>query len=71
MAPPHPLHKYVDGHTQGDNVKVSHDSRSYGPVPYALITGRVWLQVMGQGWAWGGGRIAAALRRSHRTLLLV
>ena len=34
---------------QGDNVKVSHDSRSFGPVPYALITGRVWLQVE-MGW---------------------
>ena len=30
---------------QGDNVGMSKDSRSYGPVPYALITGRVWMQV--------------------------
>lgn len=29
----------------GDNAPVSHDSRSYGPVPYALITGRVFAQV--------------------------
>ena len=30
---------------QGDNAAVSTDSRSFGPVPYALITGRVWMQV--------------------------
>ena len=30
---------------QGDNVGLSNDSRSFGPVPYALITGRVWMQV--------------------------
>lgn len=29
----------------GDNAPVSYDSRSYGPVPYALITGRVFAQV--------------------------
>uniref|UniRef100_A0A4W5N872 Peptidase S26 domain-containing protein n=1 Tax=Hucho hucho TaxID=62062 RepID=A0A4W5N872_9TELE len=30
---------------EGDNLSNSADSRSYGPVPYALIRGRVCLKV--------------------------
>ncbi|XP_043914898.1 mitochondrial inner membrane protease subunit 1 [Protopterus annectens] len=40
--------KYVSkGHVwlEGDNLENSTDSRSYGPVPYALIRGRVCLKI--------------------------
>uniref|UniRef100_A0A3Q4BLC7 Mitochondrial inner membrane protease subunit n=1 Tax=Mola mola TaxID=94237 RepID=A0A3Q4BLC7_MOLML len=43
-------HTYVPkGHVwlEGDNLRNSSDSRSYGPVPYALIRGRVCLKVTG------------------------
>lgn len=30
---------------EGDNVYASRDSRHYGPVPYGLIQGRVFLRV--------------------------
>jgi hypothetical protein len=30
---------------QGDNLLLSRDSREYGPVPLALVKGRVLLQV--------------------------
>lgn len=30
---------------EGDNSLNSQDSRYYGPVPYALLVGRAWLQV--------------------------
>ncbi|XP_051506604.1 mitochondrial inner membrane protease subunit 1-like isoform X1 [Myxocyprinus asiaticus] len=42
-------HSYVPrGHIwlEGDNLRNSTDSRSYGPIPYALIRGRVCLKVM-------------------------
>ncbi|XP_075880006.1 mitochondrial inner membrane protease subunit 1 [Nelusetta ayraudi] len=41
-------HTYVPkGHVwlEGDNLRNSNDSRSYGPVPYALIRGRVCLKI--------------------------
>ncbi|XP_062869218.1 mitochondrial inner membrane protease subunit 1 [Trichomycterus rosablanca] len=41
-------HTFVPrGHVwlEGDNLGNSTDSRSYGPVPYALIRGRVWYKV--------------------------
>ncbi|XP_031702615.1 mitochondrial inner membrane protease subunit 1 isoform X3 [Anarrhichthys ocellatus] len=41
-------HTYVPkGHVwlEGDNLRNSNDSRSYGPVPYALIRGRVSLKL--------------------------
>ncbi|KAL4641993.1 mitochondrial inner membrane protease subunit 1-like [Arapaima gigas] len=41
-------HTYVPkGHVwlEGDNLRNSTDSRTYGPVPYALIRGRVWLKL--------------------------
>ncbi|CAL8353250.1 unnamed protein product [Merluccius merluccius] len=41
-------HTYVPlGHVwlEGDNLKNSSDSRSYGPVPYALIRGRVCMKL--------------------------
>uniref|UniRef100_A0A8C7R6E7 Mitochondrial inner membrane protease subunit n=2 Tax=Oncorhynchus mykiss TaxID=8022 RepID=A0A8C7R6E7_ONCMY len=41
-------HQYVPkGHVwlEGDNLRNSTDSRSYGPVPYALIRGRVCLKL--------------------------
>ncbi|XP_052006541.1 mitochondrial inner membrane protease subunit 1-like isoform X1 [Xyrauchen texanus] len=42
-------HSYVPrGHIwlEGDNLRNSTDSRSYGPIPYALIRGRVCFKVM-------------------------
>lgn len=45
---PHHSSRYVPlGHVwlEGDNAANSTDSRSYGPVPYALIRGRVCLKV--------------------------
>ncbi|KAM4720997.1 mitochondrial inner membrane protease subunit 1 isoform 1-T2 [Rhinophrynus dorsalis] len=41
-------HTYVPkGHVwlEGDNLKNSTDSRSYGPIPYALIRGRICLRI--------------------------
>ncbi|XP_068597971.1 mitochondrial inner membrane protease subunit 1 isoform X2 [Brachionichthys hirsutus] len=41
-------HTYVPkGHAwlEGDNLRNSNDSRSYGPIPYALIRGRVCLKL--------------------------
>ncbi|XP_067850307.1 mitochondrial inner membrane protease subunit 1 isoform X2 [Heptranchias perlo] len=41
-------HRYVPkGHVwlEGDNLQNSTDSRNYGPVPYALIRGRVCLKI--------------------------
>uniref|UniRef100_K3X7G5 Mitochondrial inner membrane protease subunit n=1 Tax=Globisporangium ultimum (strain ATCC 200006 / CBS 805.95 / DAOM BR144) TaxID=431595 RepID=K3X7G5_GLOUD len=44
------FHKIPKGHVwlEGDNKHDSHDSRYYGPVPYALIQGRVVMRI----WPW-------------------
>ncbi|KAI9142441.1 mitochondrial inner membrane protease subunit 1 [Paraphysoderma sedebokerense] len=44
---PNEFAKIPLGHVwlQGDNLTNSQDSRSYGPVPLALITGKVWFRI--------------------------
>ena len=37
---------------QGDNTLNSTDSRHYGPVPYALLEGRVFVRVSLVTWYW-------------------
>ncbi|XP_075910476.1 mitochondrial inner membrane protease subunit 1-like [Petromyzon marinus] len=52
---PHHSSRYVPlGHVwlEGDNAANSTDSRSYGPVPYALIRGRVCLKVPSSSLKW-------------------
>jgi hypothetical protein len=40
------LHRFHPHHPlQGDNFSNSTDSRHYGPVPYAMLRGRVFLKV--------------------------
>ncbi|CEG45671.1 signal peptidase i [Plasmopara halstedii] len=41
------FHKIPKGHVwlEGDNKYDSHDSRFYGPVPYALLQGRVLMRI--------------------------
>ncbi|MEW5313756.1 MAG: hypothetical protein WDW38_005296 [Sanguina aurantia] len=45
--PVHTVVKIPAGHVwlMGDNVSCSKDSRAYGPVPYALIRGRIFAHV--------------------------
>ena len=50
--------EYVpEGHVwlEGDNPSNSSDSRSYGPIPLAMVRGRVFFKVMLPR-GWGGGR---------------